>query len=315
MKFWTAEPANRKMPINQSTNYQPPLMHKLLIIMCFGLAATALQAQRQPTTTTNTPKTSLTPAGSQRQPSAQPRTQTGATDRSTGSGQPNTKAKTRTTARGTNPYPAPATQPAPNLNLQTTADRNATPPMTTSQPAKTPATPNAQATKTATTTATAEAAKPTVKVEWLTLEEALERNKTEKRKIYIDVYTDWCGWCKRMDETTFADQRVAAYLNENYYAVKFNAEQQQDIVFNGKTYHFKKVGSRGYHELAAEWLNNRLSYPTSVFLNEDLEVIQPLPTYLDASKFETVITYFGTDSHKRTPWETYEKNYVANRNR
>jgi thioredoxin-related protein len=153
-----------------------------------------------------------------------------------------------------------------------------------------------------------------VQVNWMTLEEAVEKNKTEKRKIFIDVYTDWCGWCKRMDETTFSDYRVAEYLNKNFYVVKFNAEQQQDIVFKNKTYHFKKVGTRGYHELAAEWLNNRLSYPTVVFLNEEMELIQPLPNYVEAARFETIITYFGTNSYKKTPWETYEKNFVTTRN-
>ena len=152
---------------------------------------------------------------------------------------------------------------------------------------------------------------PTVKVQWMTLEEAMEKCKTEKRKIFIDVFTDWCGWCKRMDESTFVDPEVAQYLNDNYYAVKLNAEQQQDIVFNNKTYHFHKNGARGYHELAAELLNNRLSFPTVVFLDESMNVIQPIPGYLEASKLETILNYFGTDSHKTTPWETYERRFTS----
>jgi thioredoxin-related protein len=152
-----------------------------------------------------------------------------------------------------------------------------------------------------------------VKIEWLTLEEALEKSKTEKRKILVDVYTDWCGWCKHMDSTTFTNPAVVRYLNENYYAVKFNAEQQQDVTFKDKTYHFKRNGPRGHHELAAEWLNNNLSYPTTVFLDESQSVIQPLKGFLDASKMEAIINYFGTDSHKKTPWEAYEKKFNSAR--
>lgn len=151
-----------------------------------------------------------------------------------------------------------------------------------------------------------------VQVQWLSIEEALERSKTEKRKIFIDVYTDWCGWCKRMDESTFVDPDVAQYLNVNYYPVKFNAEQQEDVLFNNKTYSFRRNGSRGYHELAAEWLNNRLSFPTVVFLDETQNVIQPIPGYLDGPKLETILNYFGTDSHKTTPWETYERKFTNN---
>lgn len=153
---------------------------------------------------------------------------------------------------------------------------------------------------------------PAVEIEWMTIEEALERSKTEKRKIFIDVFTEWCGWCKRMDQSTFVDPSVAQYLNENYYPVKFDAEQQDEISFNNKTYRFRKNGARGYHELAAELLNNRLSFPTVVFLDENMHVIQPIPGYLEAQKLETILNYFGTDSHKTTPWETYERKFSEN---
>lgn len=148
-----------------------------------------------------------------------------------------------------------------------------------------------------------------VRVKWMTLEEALEKSKTDKRKIFVDVFTDWCGWCKRMDSTTFINPAVAQYLNDHYYPVKFNAEQQNEVVFKDKTYNFKKNGARGYHELAAEWLNNRLSYPTVVFLDENQGLIQPLPGYQDAAKMEVILNYFGTDSHKKTPWEAYQKKF------
>ena len=150
-------------------------------------------------------------------------------------------------------------------------------------------------------------------VNWMSLEQALEKSKTEKRKIFVDMYTDWCGWCKHMDSTTFVSAPVAKYLNEHFYPVKFNAEQEKDIVFKDKTYKFKKNGSRGYHELAALWLNNRLSFPTVVFLDENQQLIQPVPGYQDAIKMEAIINYFGSDSHKKTPWESYEKNFTNKR--
>jgi len=150
-------------------------------------------------------------------------------------------------------------------------------------------------------------------VNWMTLEQAMEKSKTEKRKIFVDMYTDWCSWCKHMDSTTFVNATVAKYLNEHFYPVKFNAEQEKDIVFKDKTYKFKKNGSRGYHELAALWLNNRLSFPTVVFLDENQQLIQPVPGYQDAVKMDAIINYFGSDSHKKTPWESYEKNFTNKR--
>ncbi len=157
-------------------------------------------------------------------------------------------------------------------------------------------------------------ATPTATIKWLTVEEALEKSKTDKRKILVDVYTDWCGWCKQMDSSTFKDPAVVNYINENYYPVKFNAEQATEVTYKGKTYKLvKQQGGKGYHELAALWLNNRLSYPTTVVLNEDQDLIQPIPGYQDAKKMDAILHYFGTDNHKKTPWEKYEKNYARER--
>src|SRR5258708_8783932 len=91
-------------------------------------------------------------------------------------------------------------------------------------------------------------------IKWMTFEEAVEKSKTEKRKIFIDVFTDWCGWCKVMDKSTFPDAEIAKILNEKFYAVKFDAEQTNDVVFKGTTFKFISSGSRGYHQLAAPFL-------------------------------------------------------------
>lgn len=152
-----------------------------------------------------------------------------------------------------------------------------------------------------------------VHIQWLTVAEAAEKMKTQKRKIFVDVYTDWCGWCKKMEQTTFEDKAVVKYISENYYAVRFDAEQKEDIVWNGKTYKFKSVGNRGYHELAAEWMGGRMSYPTTVYIEDDYSLIQAIPGFLEADKFEAILNYFGSNAHKKTPWESYEKNFVSNR--
>src|SRR6187431_2557636 len=128
-------------------------------------------------------------------------------------------------------------------------------------------------------------------VKWMTFEQALEKSKTEKRPVFIDVYTDWCGWCKVMDKNTFNDPKIAKLLNENFYAVKFNGEQKENVVFNGTTYKFIASGRNGYHELAAALLNNQLSYPTVVFLDEGFNMIQPLPGYRKPEEFHMIAQF------------------------
>jgi thioredoxin-related protein len=143
-------------------------------------------------------------------------------------------------------------------------------------------------------------------VNWMTFEEAVEKSKVEKRKIFIDVYTDWCGWCKVMDKKTFSDPNVAKLLNEKFYAVKFNAEQTEDVKFRGTTFKYIGENGRGVHQLAAALLNNKLSYPTVVFLNEDFQMMQPLAGFYEAPQFHKVLQFYGEDHYKTQKFETWQ---------
>lgn len=148
-------------------------------------------------------------------------------------------------------------------------------------------------------------------VKWMSFEEALEKSKTEKRKIFVDVYTDWCGWCKVMDKNTFSEPEVARMLNEHFYPVKFDAEQTKDIEFAGRTFKFIPSGNKGVHELAAALLNNQLSYPTVVFLDEEFRMIQPLPGYQKAPEFHRIISFIGEDHYKKMKWGEYQSVYKS----
>lgn len=148
-------------------------------------------------------------------------------------------------------------------------------------------------------------------INWVSWEEAIELSKHEKKKIFIDVYTDWCGWCKKMDSNTFQESHIAAYINKHYYAIKFNAEQREAIELNGKVYKFVKSGRRGYHELAATIMRGKMSYPTIVFLDEEYEILQAIPGFRDVETFEMIMTYFGENHHTETPWKKYSGNYVS----
>ncbi|HOY72828.1 MAG TPA: DUF255 domain-containing protein, partial [Tenuifilaceae bacterium] len=82
------------------------------------------------------------------------------------------------------------------------------------------------------------------KVKWYTLEEALKLNTSEPRKIFIDVYTDWCGWCKKMDSNTFNNPLIASYLTKDFYAVKVKAEGKNEITYKGQVYKNQGEGQR-----------------------------------------------------------------------
>lgn len=146
-------------------------------------------------------------------------------------------------------------------------------------------------------------------INWLSWEEAMSLQAKEPKKIFVDIYTDWCGWCKKMDKDTFQHPSVAAYMAENFYMVKLDGEGKEPITFKNYTFTFKGEGRRGYHELAASLMQGRLSYPTVVFMDESSNVLSPVPGYQEAGQFLKIARYFGDNTYKNTPWKEYDKSY------
>ncbi|WP_461065116.1 thioredoxin family protein [Spirosoma horti] len=143
-------------------------------------------------------------------------------------------------------------------------------------------------------------------IKWLTIQEAYALTQKKPKKFVVDVYTDWCGWCKVMDRETFSKPAIVDYVNQNYYAVRFNAEQTGDVTLGNQTFKYISGGSRGVHELAAALLKNQMSYPTTVFLDEKFNLIQPIPGYLEPRTFHQIITYFGKNYHQKEPFDQYK---------
>ncbi len=116
------------------------------------------------------------------------------------------------------------------------------------------------------------------KINWLTLEEAQELNKTNPKKIMVDLYTEWCGPCKLMMRQTFTDPQLISYINENFYAVKFNAESQDPVNFKGKLYsnpNFNPAKSPRQRNAVHEYTRTTglRGYPTLIIYNPQVEII------------------------------------------
>ena len=142
-------------------------------------------------------------------------------------------------------------------------------------------------------------------IRWYTWEEAVAACERNPRKIFVDVYTDWCGYCKRMDASTFTDSLVADYINRHFYAVKLNAEQQAEINYKGHSFAFQRNGSRGYHELAAALLDNRMQYPSFVYLDEQHNRITISPGYKAPDGLMRELRYVADEHYKTVRFEQY----------
>jgi uncharacterized protein YyaL (SSP411 family) len=145
---------------------------------------------------------------------------------------------------------------------------------------------------------------------WYTWEQAVELQKTAPKKVMVDMYTDWCGWCKRMDAGTFSDPAVVAYLTEHFYPVKFDAEQKTNLLF--KDYTFKYIApqggsGRGVHELAYSLLDGKLGYPSIVYLTPKYERILISPGYKDVAAMMKELSFVKDEVYQTKSFEDYMK--------
>lgn len=156
---------------------------------------------------------------------------------------------------------------------------------------------------------TPKTAQAATELKWYTIQEAAELNKTAPRKMMIDVYTEWCGWCKRMDKTTYTDPKVVEYIAANFYPVKFDAEQKGEVKFNKETFGFveQEGGGRGVNTFAYALLDGRMGYPSVVYLNEKYERIMISPGYKEPGDMMKELKFAAEELYSKTTWEEYSK--------
>ena len=147
------------------------------------------------------------------------------------------------------------------------------------------------------------------KVHWLTAAELQAAYAKEPRPILVDVYTGWCGWCKVMDKETYSNEKVAAYINTHYYALKLDAERKDSIEWNDKKYGYSKLNK--VNELAVFFLGGQMSFPTTVFLTAANAQPAPLAGYIKTKEIEAPLKFFGEGAYKTQTFPQFNKAFTA----
>lgn len=167
---------------------------------------------------------------------------------------------------------------------------------------------------------------------WISFEEAVAAAKKNPRPILVDVYTQWCGPCKLMSKNTFGNEKIAKYLNENFYCVKFDAEGfdtvrlatyvKDTIRENGKiiqikdkptTITFTNFATKGTpkspHQFAYSILDGKLQYPSFVFLSPTINRLEIKAGYHPPELFEPILKYYGSGAYQNKSFDEFNKTF------
>ncbi|MBW7887276.1 MAG: DUF255 domain-containing protein [Bacteroidetes bacterium] len=146
-----------------------------------------------------------------------------------------------------------------------------------------------------TISASAQESKNPQKASWQTFNTGMQKAKTSGKKILIDVYADWCSWCKKMDAVTYADKKVQDYLNKNFVIIKLNAEASEKIQYSGQTIspmEFSQgMGINGY--------------PATLFMTSSGQPITILPGYSEPDMFIHVLSFIAENQYEKKKFDQY----------
>ena len=157
-------------------------------------------------------------------------------------------------------------------------------------------------------------------INWITMNEAIEKQKENPKKIVVYFYAQWCLMCKKMDKDTYQNQEIVKYINENYYAVKFDAEGGEQVNIHGQvlgnpTYNLNekiKYGGNGSRNQFSQVMGVR-AYPTLVFFDEKALPITNITGYMPPKQLEPYLVVVFTDEYQKIKtqedWENYIKNF------
>lgn len=132
---------------------------------------------------------------------------------------------------------------------------------------------------------------------WVEYGEALKEARLQDRPVLVDVYTNWCSWCKKMDRDVYGDDAVQDLLGRHFVIVKLDAESTTTHEVDGRTVSERDI-AKGH---------GVTGYPTTLFLSPDGEPITVLPGYIPKETFVHVLEYIHSRSYETTGWEEFLK--------
>ncbi len=145
-----------------------------------------------------------------------------------------------------------------------------------------------------------------VKINWQSTDSVTMHWKENKKPILVDIYTDWCHYCKVMDNTIYTNDSIAAYINQHFYSAKLNAESKAAFYWMGKEYNY--IPKYKVNQLAIELTKGNMVYPSTIIIPPVGEP-QVIGGAINKTEMEMILKYFGGDNYGKQDWKEFVKTF------
>jgi thioredoxin-related protein len=145
------------------------------------------------------------------------------------------------------------------------------------------------------------------KINWLTMEQLNAKMKDETKPVLIDIYTNWCYWCKVMDKKTYNNSKVISYINQHFYAARLDAETKDTVKWNNKSFSYDAANK--VNDFALYATQGQLAFPNTVIFPEAQQTPAAIPGFMEPKEIEVILKYFGEGAYKTQNFNEYSANF------
>jgi len=125
------------------------------------------------------------------------------------------------------------------------------------------------------------------RINWIDFAQLDSLLTVSPRETLLFIHTDWCSYCRKMEQEVFTNKELVQVINSRYYAVKLDAESVQEIAFDQSIWkpssRKKKTGQ--YHPLALQLLQGRnMVFPSILHLDNEFRLKSIQQKYLNSKE-------------------------------